>query len=67
MNMLYHSNYLSLLSLELFYDFQCTNLSLPKEPFPLSCLGPLESGMEDGLMKRMNVSPSPLYLLSGYL
>ena len=28
-----------------FYGFQSTKLSFPNEPFPLPCLGPLESGI----------------------
>ena len=39
------------------YGFQCTNLSLPKEPFMLPCLSHLSQGQEDGLMKRGNVLP----------
>ena len=45
MNMVRYSDYLSLLLLTVVYGFQCTKLSLPNKPFPLPCLGPLESGM----------------------
>lgn len=43
--MVRYSDYLSLLLSTVFYGFQCTKLSLPNKPFPLPCLGPLESGM----------------------
>ena len=56
MNMVCHSIYLSLLS-PVSYGFQCTNVSLPKEPFALPCLSHLSQGQEDGLMKRGNVLP----------
>ena len=56
MNMVCHSIYLSLLS-PVSYGFQCTNVSLPKEPFALPCLSHLSQGQEDGLMKRENVLP----------
>ena len=56
MNMVCHSIYLSLLS-TVSYGFQCTNVSLPKEPFALPCLSHLSQGREDGLVKRGNVLP----------
>ena len=54
--MVCHSIYLSLLS-TVSYGFQCTNVSLPKEPFALPCLSHLSQGREDGLKKRGNVLP----------
>ena len=42
--MVCHSTSLFFLS-TVFYGFQCTNLPVPNEPFPLPCLGPLESGI----------------------
>ena len=66
MNMVCHSIYLSLLS-TVSYGFQCTNLSLPKEPFALPCLSYLSQGWGRWAQEERECPPSPLFIPYGYL
>ena len=59
MSMVCHSNYLSLLSFKSVLWCSVHKFFTSWEAFVLPCLGPLETGMGDGLVKTVNIPSLP--------